>query len=80
MIVLNSTYREELPEMHELAVTESILNVVLKNAEASQAKKVIAVGLRIGDMTELQDEWIQRYFDHLSKGTLAEGALLKEVI
>lgn len=63
--------------MHELAITESILSVVLKNAEANQAKKVIAVGLRIGDMTDLQDEWLQRYFDYLSKGTLAEGATLK---
>jgi hydrogenase nickel incorporation protein HypA/HybF len=63
--------------MHELAVTESILNIVLKNAKASQAKKVVSVGLRIGEMTDLQDEWVQRYFDYLSKSTIAEGAALK---
>lgn len=63
--------------MHELAVTESILNVVLKHANSNQVTKVVGINLRIGELSDLQDEWIQRYFDYLSKGTLAEGARLK---
>jgi hydrogenase nickel incorporation protein HypA/HybF len=63
--------------MHELSITEHILNLVLKHAKENRAKKVVSVHLRIGEMTDLQDEWIQRYFDHLSKKTLAEGAVLK---
>ena len=37
----------------------------------------MAVHLRIGKLSDLEGEWIQRYFDYLSKGTLVEGAKLK---
>jgi len=63
--------------MHEMPVTESILNVVLKHAAMNKAEKVISVNLQIGKLSDLQDEWLQRYFDYLSKGTIAEGAKLK---
>jgi hydrogenase nickel incorporation protein HypA/HybF len=63
--------------MHELPVTESILNIVLRHAAANQVQAVVSIGLRVGEMSDLEDEWIQRYFDYLSKGTLAEGARLK---
>lgn len=63
--------------MHELPVTESILNIVLKHAQANKVRKVVSIGLRVGEMSDLEDEWIQQYFDYLSKGTLAEGATLK---
>ncbi|MBN2283353.1 MAG: hydrogenase maturation nickel metallochaperone HypA [Deltaproteobacteria bacterium] len=62
--------------MHELPVTESILDIVLKHGEAHKVKKIVGVGLRIGEMSDLVDEWIQKYFDYLSKGTIAEGAKL----
>ncbi|MDD5232343.1 MAG: hydrogenase maturation nickel metallochaperone HypA [Syntrophales bacterium] len=60
--------------MHELAVTENILKTVLRHAEANGAQKVVAVNLRIGEMTDLVDEWVQRYFDYLSRDTIARGA------
>ncbi len=60
-----------------MPVTESILNVVLKHAAMNKAEKVIFVNLQIGKLSDLQDEWLQRYFDYLSKGTIAEGAKLK---
>lgn len=63
--------------MHELAVTESILQVVLRHARAGGASKVVSVGLRIGEVSDLLDEWVQRYFDHLSRGTIAEGAVVR---
>jgi hydrogenase nickel incorporation protein HypA/HybF len=34
------------------------------------------VNLEIGALSDLQNEWIQRYFDHLSEGTIIEGAKL----
>jgi hydrogenase nickel incorporation protein HypA/HybF len=55
--------------MHELPITESILNIVITYAEKNNVRQVMAINL--------QDEWIQRYFDHLSKGTVAQGAKLK---
>ncbi len=63
--------------MHELSVTEAILKIVLKHAEANSARRVVAIHLQIGKMSDLQDEWLQSYFDHLSKGTPAQGARLK---
>ncbi len=63
--------------MHELPVTESILNIVLNHAKNHGVKKVLAIHLEIGELSDLEDEWIQRYFDYLSKDTLAEGAKLK---
>lgn len=63
--------------MHELAVVDSILKIVLKSAADNNAQKVIAVSLRIGEMTDLVDEWIQHYFDFLSRDTIAAGAQLK---
>lgn len=63
--------------MHELPITESILKIVLKHAERNRVRKVIAVHLQVGKLSDLEDEWIQHYFDYLSKGTLAEGAKLK---
>ena len=62
--------------MHELPITESIFKVVLKHARSSNARKVITVRMRIGKLSDLEDEWIQRYFDYLSKDTVAEGAKL----
>jgi len=62
--------------MHELPVTENILRVVLRHAEEAKAVKVISVSLKIGELSDIIDEWLQRYFDYLSKGTLAEGAAL----
>ena len=62
--------------MHELSVTESILNIVLKHALANQAEKVVSISLKIGELTDLAGDCIQHYFDYLSKDTIAEGAVL----
>lgn len=63
--------------MHELAVTEGMLKVVLRHAELNRAQQVVGITLRIGEMSDLVDEWLQRYFDYLSRGTIAEGAEVK---
>lgn len=69
--------RKAISAMHELAVTESLLGVVLRHANAGGAGKVVSVSVRIGGLNDLVSEWVQRYFDHLSKGTIAEGALIR---
>lgn len=63
--------------MHELPVTGEILKTVLKHAKWNKVSKVVSVCLQIGKLSDLEDEWIQHYFDYLSKGTVAEGAKLK---
>jgi len=63
--------------MHELPVTKSILDIVLRHAEANEVRRVVAVDLSIGPLSDLEPEWLQSYFDHLGKGTPAEGAQLR---
>ena len=62
--------------MHELAVTRSILDTVLEHALAAGAQRVLRIHLRVGALHEFQSEWIQRYFDHLSRDTAARDAAL----
>jgi hydrogenase nickel incorporation protein HypA/HybF len=63
--------------MHELPVMQSILTIVVKHAALHHVQKVHAINLSVGTLSDLEEEWMQRYFDHLSAGTVAEGAKLK---
>jgi hydrogenase nickel incorporation protein HypA/HybF len=60
--------------MHELAVTQSILDTVLEYARENDVEKVLRIRLTIGALNDFKREWIQRYFDYLSRETPAEGA------
>lgn len=63
--------------MHELAVTKSILKLALDTAAQNNGNEIISIHLAIGEMRNLEQEWIQRYFDYISKGTKAEDAVIK---
>ncbi len=62
--------------MHELAITQSMLDLVLEQAKQAGAKKVEKIYLIIGEMSGYVEESVQFYFDFFSKGTIAEGAAL----
>ena len=63
--------------MHELPVMQSILSIVIRHAAMHHVQKVHAIGLSVGTLSDLEEDWMQKYFDHLSAGTVAEGARLK---
>ncbi len=63
--------------MHELAVTQGILDVVLDAAQKANAARVCTIDLVIGDLTSIVDDSVQFYFDLLSRSTPAEGATLR---
>jgi hydrogenase nickel incorporation protein HypA/HybF len=63
--------------MHELAVTKSILKPALDHTAQHSGNEIIAIHLAIGEMRNLEEDWIQRYFDYISKGTQAEKAVIK---
>ena len=62
--------------MHELSVTESILKITLRHAEAQNAKKVTDIYLVLGDWSTIIDDSVQFHWDILSENTIAHGAKL----
>lgn len=60
--------------MHELAITEGILNIAL---DAAGGRRITAIDLLIGDLSSILDDSVQFYFDILSRGTAAESARLR---
>lgn len=63
--------------MHELPVMKSILDIVLKQAQMHNVRKVRAIELEVGRLSDLEEEWMQRYFDYLSKDTIARKAEIR---
>ena len=62
--------------MHELSVTQSMMDIVLQQAKDADAKKVTRINLVIGEMSGVVSDCVQFYFDFLKKGNAAENAVL----
>jgi len=62
--------------MHELAVTESILEICTRNARQSGATRVTTINLTIGRLSSIVDDSVQFYWEIISEGTLCAGSQL----
>ena len=62
--------------MHELAVTESILNIAVQHASRAGAVRVSGLNLVIGQLASIVDDSVQFYWDMISDGTICTGAQL----
>ena len=62
--------------MHELSITQSIVNIAVDTAKEHGVQKVHSIRVRIGEYSGIVSQCVQQYFDILSKGTAAEGAVL----
>jgi len=62
--------------MHELTITQNMLDLVLEKAQEAEAKEIKKINLVIGEMTGVVEECVQFYFKFLGKGTIAERAAL----
>ncbi len=62
--------------MHELPVIDKILQVALKHARKNNISRILSIHLEIGELSDLEESWLQRYFDRVSSGTPAAGAAL----
>jgi len=59
--------------MHELPVTQTMLNMALEHANG---RRISDVYLQAGRMSAIVPESVEVFFEYLSKGTLAQGAKL----
>ena len=62
--------------MHELPITQSILEIALRHAEKAQAKHVTGLHIVMGELSKVVDESIQFYWDMIADDTIAKGAQL----
>jgi hydrogenase nickel incorporation protein HypA/HybF len=62
--------------VHELPVTENILEIALRHAKRAGAERVTDIYLIIGQLASIVDDSVQFYWDMISEGTAAEGATL----
>jgi hydrogenase nickel incorporation protein HypA/HybF len=62
--------------MHELSITESILEIALRHARAQNATRITDLHLAIGEWSSIVGESVQFYWDALTPGTIAEGSIL----
>ena len=62
--------------MHELAITQSLLDIALEQAKVAQANKINRINLVIGELSGIVSDCVQFYFDFLKKDSIAEGASL----
>ena len=60
--------------MHELAITEGIMEAAVPAALENGAKKILEIRLKVGMMSGVIPSCVKEYFEMLSKDTIAEGA------
>lgn len=60
--------------MHELPITQSILDIALKEAKRVNAKKVYEIKIKMGECCDYVPEILQEYFNLLSEDTIAYEA------
>lgn len=63
--------------MHELAIADSIMKIVLEEISAKKLSTVQAIGLKIGVLSGILPDALEFGFDALKKDTLLENTKLK---
>jgi len=63
--------------MHELPVTQNIINICIEEAEKNGAKKIDKINIVVGALSDIVPDSIHMYFELLTKGTILQGTELK---
>jgi len=63
--------------VHEFSLAESLLKVVLEEAQKYEASKILKIKVRAGKLVGVVPELLDFAFKTLSEGTIAEGAVLE---
>ena len=62
--------------MHELPVTQSLLEIALRHAQQSDAKRILSLNIVIGQFATIVDDSVQFYWDLIAQDTMAARARL----
>ena len=60
--------------MHEMSIAQSILKIVLVEAQKNGATRVKTVRIRAGELRGIVQEQLGFFFEFITKDTIAEGA------
>jgi len=63
--------------MHEMALAESMLEIVEETARRNAATRVRAVWLELGALAHVEPQALRFCFDAVAKGGIADGAALE---
>jgi len=63
--------------MHELPLTNKILETALDFAKKNNAVQIQEINLLIGELSDIEEHWLNHYFRYISKETIASDANLK---
>lgn len=63
--------------MHEMSVAEGILKIAVDVMHKNHCRTIKAIGLKLGEMSGVELEALSMAFDVITRGTPADGALLK---
>lgn len=63
--------------MHEMALTDKILKVVLAEAQRNRAQKVNRIKIRIGELAGIVEDCVTYYFQLIARDTIAADAKLE---
>ena len=63
--------------MHEVALAEGVLRIVLDAARANAARSIRAVRVELGALAHVELDALAFCFDAVTRGSLAEGAKLE---
>ena len=62
--------------MHELSITQGVIEIVNSEAEKRHFQRVLEIRLRVGEYSGLIPECIREFFPIAAKGSIAENAEL----
>ena len=62
--------------MHEQSIVESLLALVIENAEKAKANKILRIYLVVGELSGVVEEAVDFYFSFLTRDTFAQSGYL----
>ena len=62
--------------MHELAVTENLLEISIRHAQEAGATRITGIYIVIGQIASTVDDSVQFYWEIISRDTIAAGSKL----